>query len=71
MVAATNNGSPQKPGVTVKLGNTTLKSGTDYTVTYSNNTKTGTKAVAKITGKGSSIEHYRFGIVFSVLRLSI
>lgn len=50
---ATYNGSPQKPGVTVKLGNTTLKSGTDYTVTYSNNTKTGTKAVAKITGKGS------------------
>ena len=33
---ATYNGSPQKPGVTVKLGNTTLKSGTDYTVTYSN-----------------------------------
>ena len=31
---ATYNGSPQKPGVTVKLGNTTLKSGTDYTVTY-------------------------------------
>ena len=50
---ATYNGSPQKPGVTVKLGNTTLKSGTDYTVTYFNNTKTGTKAVAKITGKGS------------------
>lgn len=50
---ATYNGSPQKPGVTVKLGNTTLKSGTDYTVTYSNNTKTGTKAVAKITGKGN------------------
>ena len=37
--------------VTVKVGNTVLKNGTDYTVSYSNNKKVG-KATVKITGKG-------------------
>ena len=37
--------------VTVKIGNTVLKNGTDYTVSYSNNKKVG-KATVKITGKG-------------------
>ena len=37
--------------VTVKFGNTVLKNGTDYTVSYSNNKKVG-KATVKITGKG-------------------
>lgn len=37
--------------VTVKVGNTALKNGTDYTVSYSNNKKVG-KATVKITGKG-------------------
>ena len=37
--------------VTVKVGNTVLKIGTDYTVSYSNNKKVG-KATVKITGKG-------------------
>ena len=37
--------------VTVKVGNTVLKNGTDYTVSYSNNKKVG-KAAVKITGKG-------------------
>ena len=37
--------------VTVKVGNTVLKNGTDYTISYSNNKKVG-KATVKITGKG-------------------
>ena len=37
--------------VTVKVGNTVLKNGTDYTVSYSNNKKVG-RATVKITGKG-------------------
>ena len=37
--------------VTVKVGNTVLKNGTEYTVSYSNNKKVG-KATVKITGKG-------------------
>ena len=37
--------------VTVKVGNTVLKKGTDYTVSYSNNKKVG-NATVKITGKG-------------------
>ena len=37
--------------VTVKVGGTVLKNGTDYTVSYSNNKKVG-KATVKITGKG-------------------
>ena len=36
--------------VTVKVGNTVLKNGTDYTVSYSNNKKVG-EATVKITGK--------------------
>lgn len=39
------------PSVTVKDGNTTLKEGVDYTLSYSNNTNLGTGAV-KVTGKG-------------------
>ena len=42
----------KKPGVTVKLNGKTLKNGTDYSVTYSNNTKVGTAKVT-ITGKGN------------------
>ncbi|MBR4513879.1 MAG: hypothetical protein IKO61_03210 [Lachnospiraceae bacterium] len=39
------------PAVTVKLDGKTLKKGTDYDVTYANNTKAGTATVT-ITGKG-------------------
>ena len=46
------DGKAKKPGVTVKLNGKTLKNGTDYTVSYSNNTKVGTAKVA-ITGKGN------------------
>ena len=44
------DGKVKKPGVMVKLNGKTLKNGTDYTVSYSNNTKVGT-ATVKITGK--------------------
>ena len=46
------DGKAKKPGVTVKLSGKTLKNGTDYTDSYSNNTKVGT-ATVKITGKGN------------------
>lgn len=47
----TYSGSAKKPSVTVKAGSTKLKSGTDYKVTYSNNTNAGTASV-KISGIG-------------------
>ena len=50
----TYTGKALKPAVTVKAGTKTLKSGTDYNVVYSNNTKVG-KASAKVTLKG----HYK------------
>ena len=46
------DGKAKKPGVTVKLNGKALKNGTDYIVSYSNNTKVGT-ATVKITGKGN------------------
>ena len=46
------DGKAKKPSVTVKLNGKTLKNGTDYSVTYSNNTKVGT-ATVKITAKGN------------------
>ena len=46
------DGTAKKPSVTVKDGTTTLTNGTDYTVSYSNNTNAGT-ATATITGKGN------------------
>lgn len=45
------NGKAKKPKITVKNGKTTLKEGTDYTVTYKNNKNIG-KAKAVIKGKG-------------------
>ncbi len=50
--SCTYTGTAQTPGVTVKDGATTLKNGTDYTVSYANNTKVGTATVT-ITGKGN------------------
>ena len=46
----TYTGSALKPTVTVKDGTTTLVNNTDYTVSYSNNTKAGTATVT-ISGK--------------------
>lgn len=47
----TYTGSAIKPAVTVEYKGNTLKSGTDYTVTYSNNTNAGTASVT-VTAKG-------------------
>ena len=46
------DGKAKTPSVTVKVNGKTLKKDTDYTVSYSNNTKVGT-ATLKITGKGN------------------
>ena len=46
------DGKTKTPSVTVKVGGKTLKKDTDYTVSYSNNTKVGTAKVT-ITGKGN------------------
>lgn len=49
---ATYTGAKITPAVVVKVGNATLVSGTDYTVTYSSNVNAGTaKAVVKGKGK--------------------
>lgn len=45
-------GKALKPSVKVKYGSKTLKKGTDYTVSYSNNKKVGDAAIV-IKGKGS------------------
>ena len=45
-------GSALTPAPTVTFSGSTLKSGTDYTVTYSNNTNAGTATVT-VTGKGN------------------
>lgn len=47
----TYNGKSQTQKITVKFGGKTLKNGTDYTVSYSNNKKIGTASM-KIVGKG-------------------
>ena len=48
----TYTGSAITQNPIVKVGDQTLKKGTDYTITYANNTKVGT-ATVKITGKGN------------------
>jgi|GEM_PF-2666147 len=48
----TYTGSAIKPSVTVKLDGKTLKSGTDYEVSYKNNTNAGTATVT-VKGKGN------------------
>ena len=50
--SATYTGSAITPTPTVKVGSATLTPGTDYTVSYSNNTNAGTAKVT-ITGKGN------------------
>ncbi len=50
--SVTYNGAAKTPSVTVKDGTDTLKSGTDYTVTYANNTNAGTARVT-VTGRGN------------------
>ena len=50
----THTGSAIEPPVTISVGGTTLTAGTDYTVTYSNNTSVGTGTIT-ITGIGTYI----------------
>lgn len=50
----TYTGKAQVPTITVKSGTTDLTSGTDYTVTYSNNTNAGT-ATIQVAFKGNYI----------------
>ena len=45
------DGTAKTPGATVVYGNTRLKKGTDFTISYKNNVKAGT-ATATLTGKG-------------------
>ena len=47
------DGKAKTPAVTVKMGSTTLRNGTDYTVSYSNNINAGSGALVTVTGKGS------------------
>lgn len=49
--SATYNGKAQKPAVTVKYNNYKFKNGTNYTLSYKNNTKIGTATVT-VKGKG-------------------
>lgn len=49
--SATYNGKAQKLAVTVKYNNYKFKNGTDYTLSYKNNTKIGTATVT-VKGKG-------------------
>lgn len=49
--SVTYNGKAQKPAVTVKYNNYKFKNGTDYTLSYRNNTKIGTATVT-VKGKG-------------------
>lgn len=44
-------GKALEPALTVKVGDVTLKAGTDYTAEYTNNTKVGTASVT-LSGKG-------------------
>ena len=48
----TYTGSALEPKPAVKMGSTTLKEGTDYTLSYANNTGAG-RATLTITGKGN------------------
>ena len=50
--AYTYTGKDIKPGATVRVGGKTLKSGTDYTVSYKSNKAVGTATVT-VTGKGA------------------
>lgn len=50
--ACTYNGQKQQPAVTVTLNGKTLKKGTDFTLSYSNNIQASSNAKVVITGKG-------------------
>ena len=64
----TYTGKALTPKPTVKLGSTTLKEGTDYTLSYKNNTKVGTATIT-ITGKGNYTGTK--SVVFTISPISI
>ncbi|MCR5691269.1 MAG: hypothetical protein K6G62_03530 [Eubacterium sp.] len=53
VASATYTGKALKPQVTAKYNGTTLKEGTDFSLTYSKNKKAGKKAQITLTGKGN------------------
>lgn len=57
-----------KPSVTVKYGTKTLKNGTDYTLTYKNNTKIGT---ATVTVKGKGVYFGSKNVNFKIVAPSV
>lgn len=65
-------GKAIKPSITVKDGDKKLVKGTDYTVSYKNNTKIGTATVI-VTGKGkySGTKELTFNIVPKKTKISI
>lgn len=65
------DGKAKKPSVTVKNGTKTLVIGTDYTVSYSNNTQIGTATVT-VTGKGDykGTISKNFTIVFGIPKVA-
>ena len=52
------DGTAKQPAVTVKMGNTVLKAGTDYKAEYSSNIKAGT-GIVNITAVGSSYTGFK------------
>ena len=47
------DGAAKTPGVIVRVGSTTLRNGTDYTVSYSNNVNASSNARVTVTGRGN------------------
>ena len=66
--ALTYNGKARRPAPRVKVGSVTLKKGTDYTVSYKNNTNAG-KATVTITGKKNY--YGSVSVKFTIKRRSI
>ena len=62
------DGTAKTPSVTIKDGNTVLKNGTDYTVTYAGNINPGT-GVVNINGKGN----YKnaVGVAFTIVDMNV
>ncbi len=70
-IEVTYTGKAIKPEVTLKNGDTTLKKGTDYTLTYKNNKKVSTAAApAQITVKGKGSYTGSFKVNFAIIAKS-
>ncbi|MBD5444305.1 MAG: hypothetical protein HDR29_02015, partial [Lachnospiraceae bacterium] len=70
-IEVTYTGKAVKPDVTLKNGDTTLKKGTDYTLTYKNNKKVSTDAApAQIIVKGKGSYTGSFKVDFAVIAKS-